>query len=696
MKVYSTANIRNVVLIGNKGVGKTSVLDNLFYVSGLNTRVGSVADGSSMLDIDPQEIKRSQTLLSKVAPIEWRDHKINFLDTPGYADFIGEAISALYVADAALIVVDAVSGVEVATRRLFEYAGKYGKPVAYLINKIDGEHADFEGAVKSIRENLSHRAVAISFPIGKGHSLSGAIDLLAMKAYECKDGRAKEIDIPADLQERAEKARTDIIESVAESDEALMEKYLNGSALTEDELRNGIVKGIISGEFQPIMVSAAGKGVGMEIILNSIISWFPPPSALPFPPAVKAGSKEEARLAVEPRSPAAAYVFKTTSDPGIGDVFYFRVYSGTITHGSDIYNVTKRSSERIGHIFVMRGKAREEVPSVEAGDIGAVAKLKNTGLGDTLSDKSNQIEFVGVWYPEPMVSISVKPKSKADQDKLGMGLSKFMAIDPTFNMRLDKEFNETIISGIGETHIEVTLERLKERFGIEIDVGKPRVPYRETIQKTVKVSHRHKKQTGGKGQYGECYLEVSPLEPGKGFEFEDGIVGGAIPGKYIPAVEKGVRDAMQRGVLAGYPVVDLKVKVFDGSYHEVDSSDMAFQIAGSMAFKKAEQEASPVLLEPIMNIEVTVPKDYVGDVASDISGRRGRVVGMDHQGSLGIVKAEVPLAELYKYSTTIRSMTSGAGTYTMSFSRYEQVPAHISQKIIDEAKKFKEEKEAEK
>lgn len=696
MKVYETENIRNVVLLGNKGVGKTSIIDNMLFTSGGNTRVGSVTDGSSMLDTDPMEQKRRQSMLCKVIPVFWKDCKINVFDTPGYADFIGEAISAIFVADVALMVVDAVNGVEIATSRLFKYAGEFKKPCAYLVNKMDSEHANFDAAVKSIKETLSNRAVAIHIPIGRGESLTGVVDLLAMKAYDYSGGKAKEIDVPDDIKDQASKARTDIIETVAENDEALMNKYLEGGELTEEELKKGVINGILSGDFQPVMVASAIKSIGLDPLLNTIVSWFPAPSALPCPEAVKAGTEEEVKLSVDPKGHIAAYVFKTTSDPGIGDVFFFRVYSGTISHGADVYNATERTSERFGHIFIMKSKDREDVPSVVAGDVGAVAKLKSTSLCDTLCEKSNQIKFKGVKYPEPMVSLSVTPKSKQDQDKLGMGLSKFMELDPTFKMHLDKEFNETIISGIGETHLEVVMEKLKSRFGIDFDVGKPRVPYRETIQKAVKVSYRHKKQTGGKGQFGECYIEVSPLPSGTGFEFADDIVGGSIPSKFVPAVEKGVRNTMQKGALAGYPVVDVKVSLFDGSYHDVDSSDMAFQIAGSMAFKKAEQEAAPILLEPIMNIEVVVPKDYVGDVSSDISGRRGRVSGMDHQGDMGVVKAQVPLAELYKYSTTIRSMTSGAGSHSMSFSHYEQVPAHVAQKVIDESKKFREEQEAEK
>jgi len=693
MKVYETEKIRNVALIGNKGVGKTSIIDNILFVSGGNTRVGNVDEGTSMLDTDPLELKRQQSMLCKAMPVEWKDYKINFFDTPGYADFIGEAISGIFVADVALVAVDAVNGVEIATKRFYNYVTKFNKPCGYIINKCDSEHADIDGAIKAVREQLSHRAVAIQLPIGKGTSLTGVVDLLSMKAYDCSGGKGKEIPVPDDMKDQVTKARTDIIESVAENDEALMDKYLESGELSEDELRAGIVKGVLSGDIQPIMLTSAEKSVGMEALLNCIINWLPDPSALPYPKAVKAGTEEEVTFQVKGDQPVTAYVFKVTSDPGIGDVFFFKVCSGSIKSGGDVYNATSRSSERMGHIFIIRGKGKDEVATVSAGDIGAVAKLKSTSFGNTMCEKSNQIEIAKPEYPEPMVSLSVTPKSKQDQDKLGMGFSKFMALDPTFRMHLDKEFNETIIAGVGETHLEVIMEKLKDRFGIEIEVGKPRIPYRETIQKKVQVSHKHKKQSGGKGQYGECYIEVTPLKSGEGFQFENKIVGGAIPSKYIPAVEKGIKNSMEKGVLAGYPVVDVKVAVFDGSYHDVDSSDMAFQIAGSMAFKKAETEASPILLEPIMNIEVTVPNDNVGDVSSDFSSRRGRVSGMDHQGDVGVVRAQVPLAELYKYSTNLRSMTSGAGSHTMSFSHYEAVPAHVSQKIIDEAKKLKEEKE---
>jgi elongation factor G len=696
MKVYETENIRNVVLVGSKGVGKTTLIDNLLFTSGGNTRIGNVDDGSSMLDTDPLELKRQQSMLCKVMPVEWKGCKINVFDTPGYADFVGEAISAIFVADVAAVVVDASSGVEIATKRLFNTVQKFNKPCSYIINKLDGEHANFETAVKSVRDTLSNRAVPIHFPIGAGSSFTGTVDLLSLKAYDYSSGKVKEIEVPGDMKDQVTKARTDIIESVAEGDEALMEKYLESGELSETELKAGVVKGILSGDLQPIMVASAGKNIGMDSLLDSIVTWFPSPSKLPFPKAVKPGTEDELKFDVDAKAPSCAYLFKITSDPGIGDVFFFRVYSGTISHGADLHNSTSRTSERFGHIFIIRGKNREEVPSVVAGDIAAVVKLKGTTLGNTLCDKSNQIEVFPPAYPEPMVSLSVKPKSKQDQDKLGMGLSKFMTLDPTFKMRLDKEFNETIISGVGESHLEVIMEKLKDRFGIELEVGKPRIPYRETIKKTVKVQHKHKKQSGGKGQYGECYLEVSPLSPGSGFEFINSIVGGAIPSKYIPAVEKGVKDSMSKGVLAGYPVVDVKVSVFDGSYHDVDSSDMAFQIAGAMAFKKAETEAAPILIEPIMSVEVTVPKDSVGDVSSDISSRRGRVAGMDHQGALGIVKAQVPLAELYKYSTTLRSMTSGAASHSMSFSHYEAVPSHVVQKIVDETQKAKEAKEAEK
>ncbi len=568
------------------------------------------------------------------------------------------------------------------------YAVENKKPVAFFINKCDSDRVDVDKTIGLIREHLNPKAVLIQAPIGSGPNFKGVADVLNMKAFISEGGKAKEADVPADVADKVKEYRTSVLDAVAENDEALMEKYLNGGDLTAAELKTGFVKGVANSQIVPVFVGSALKGIGSEGFLQMLCDWFPSPKDMP--PAI---GKNDAG-AEEQRSPAnadfSAFVFKAASDPGIGDVCFFRVWSGAVAHGDDVYNTTKRTSERMGHLFGMRGKTREEVEKVFAGDIACVAKLKSTGICDSLSTKARSIHFDPIKFPEPMVSLAVFPKSKADQDKIGNGFSKLMAIDPTFKMHIDHEFNETIVAGIGEIHLDLMLERLHERYGVEVEVGKPRIPYRETARKAVKVQGKYKKQSGGRGQYGDCWIELSPLPPGSGFQFVNSIFGGSIPSKFVPSIEKGVRDAMQKGALAGYPVVDIKVDVCDGSYHDVDSSDMAFQIAGSMAFKIAEEQAGAVLLEPIMNVEVSAPQSFMGDITSDISSRRGKVGGMDSAGDVSIVKAQIPMAELYKYSTTLRSMTSGAASHTMSFDHYAQVPSHIAAKMVEEAKKAKE------
>jgi len=688
MKIYETDRIRNVAFIGNKGVGKTSLLDALLFATGANTRIGKVADGSSMADYDPAEIKRQQSIVAKIIPCEWKGYKINVLDTPGYADYVGEVLSSLSVADMVCVVIDGITGIDIPTRRYVNYAVEAKKPVIFFINKCDSDRVDANKSFTQIRDQLNPKAVLVQLPVGGGASFKGVADVIGMKAYLTENGKAKEADLPADLAEKAKELRTAVLDSVAETDEALMEKYLGGGELTADEMKSGFVKGVASGIIAPVFLGSAMTGTGAEAFMQMLCDWCPSPKDVLGATAKNDAGSEEVRGAAV--NDFSAFVFKATSDPGIGDVCFFRVWSGNVGHGDDVYNSTKRSGERMGHLFAMRGKNREEVERVYAGDIACVAKLKSTGICDTLCTKSKSVVFDLIKFPEPMVSLAVFPKSKADSDKIGGGFSKLMAIDPTFKMHIDHEFNETIISGIGEIHLDLMLERLKERYGVEVDIGKPRIPYRETVKKTVKVQGKYKKQSGGRGQYGDCWIELSPRKAGEGFEFSNSIFGGSIPSKYVPAIEKGVRDTMQKGTLAGYPVVDIKVDVYDGSYHDVDSSDMAFQIAGSMAFKLAEEQANPVLLEPIMNVEVTVPQSFMGDITSDISSRRGRVAGMDSVGDAVIVKAQIPLAELYKYSTSLRSMTSGAASHTMSFSHYEQIPAHIAQKLIDEGKKAKE------
>jgi len=682
VKKYDTPEIRNIALVGAKGAGKTSFVEAALFAGKATTRMGRTDEGNSIIDYDPLEVERQQSLSSKVVPVEWKNVKINVIDTPGYADFIGDAVGAMNVADIAVYVIDAVNGTEIQTKILDSYAKKINRPKVFFINKADSERADVEAALSSIKEELESSAAFFHIPVGNGTDFKGVVDLLKMKAIQ--DG--KETDVPSDMADKAKEMRTALMEAIAESDEALLEKYLEAGELSEEEMKKGVAKGIAHGSLAPVFVGSAYNNVGVDAFLTTVAENFPSPADMP-PVKAKRSDGSEVDVKADPNGSVLARVFKSTSDPGIGDIFYFRVYSGTIASGSDVYNTTESSSERMGHLLSMRGKERTEVEASVAGDIAAIAKLKNTHVNDTFNTKNEGLVMDPIEFPKPVVPLAVIPKSKKDQDKLGIGLSKLTDLDPTFTYHIDKEFSETIVTAMGDIQIEVMIKRLKERYGVEVDLGKPHIPYRERITRKSEKQGKHKKQSGGHGQYGDCWLRLEPMEAGAGFEFVDAIVGGSIPGKYIPAIEKGVRDAMQKGALAGYPVVDLKVTVYDGSYHDVDSSDMSFQIAGALAFKSAMAEAGPQLLEPVVDLEVYAPQDYMGDLSSDISQRRGRVSGMDS----GVLKAKVPMAELYQYSASLKSITSGAGNFSMQFSHYEAVPAHIAQKIIDETNREREE-----
>ncbi|HPQ80414.1 MAG TPA: elongation factor G [bacterium] len=689
MKKYDTAQIRNVALVGSKGVGKTTIVEAALFSSKATGRQGSVDDGNSILDYDPIEVDRKQSITSKVTPVEFSGKKINLIDTPGYADFIGEAVGSMAVADIVCCVVDSVNGADVATVRLDGYAKKFGRARVFFVNKVDAERADVDSALASIKDKLASGAALFQMPIGGGASFKGVVDLLNMRAYVNEGGNSKETDVPADMAGEAKEKRTALMEAIAESDEALLEKYLESGELSEEELKKGMVKGIAAGTLNPVFIGSGVNNCGVEAFLAVVANNFPSPADMP-PVKAKKQDGSEAALSADPAGQLLAQVFKTTSDPGIGDVFFFRVWSGTVKSGEDIYNGTQSASERMGHLIVMRGKERMESEEAPAGDIAAVAKLKSTYVNDTFTVKNGALTLAPIDFPKPVVPMAVLPKAKKDQDKLGIALSKLTDIDPTLTYHIDKEFSETIVTAMGEIQIDVMVKRLNERYNVEVDLGKPHIPYRERITKKSEKQGKHKKQSGGHGQYGDCWLRLEPLPSGGGYEFVDEIVGGAIPSKYVPAVEKGVRESMAKGTLAGYPVVDLKVSVYDGSYHDVDSSDMSFQIAGSLAFKNAMAEAAPQLLEPVVDLEVYAPQDFMGDLSSDISQRRGRVTGMDS----GIIRAKVPMAELYQYSASLKSITSGAGSYTMQFSHYEAVPAHIAQRVIDETKKEQEQKKA--
>lgn len=689
MKKFETSAIRNVAIIGGKGVGKTSFVDAALFVSKTNTRLGKVDDGSSMVDYDPIEQERHQSITSKVFPLVWENTKINIIDTPGYGDFLGEVICGIGVADVVVIMVDAVNGVDVTARRLFKYVKEFNKPYVFVINKMDNERADAEKALKTIKDELESSASLFQMPVGHGPTFKGVVDLLEGKMYSGDSANFSITDIQADLAEEAKSKRSELIEAVAESSEALLEKYLESGEMAEEELKSGMVKGIASAQLSPVFLSSPFNSASMSAFLNAVVRHFPSPADMPKTKVTNAKG-EEVILEANANGPLSALVFKVTSDPGIGDIFFFKVFSGTIVSGGDVYNVTTSCLERIGHLLVIRGKEREEVDAVCAGDIASVAKLKETYVNDSLGTKSDGFKVPKIEFPKPVVPLALIPKTKKDQDKLGIGLQKLTSIDPTFTMHIDQEFAETIVTGMGEVQIDVMVKRLKERFGVEVDLGKPHIPFREMITKKIEIQGKYKKQTGGHGQYGDCWLRLEPISNGTDFEFVDEIVGGSIPGKYVPAVEKGVREAKKKGVLAGYPVVNLRVAVYYGSYHTVDSSDLAFQIAASMAFKKGMEQAAPQLLEPIVDLEVYAPQDNMGDISSDISQRRGRVSGMD----AGVIKAKVPMSELYNYSASLKSITSGAGTFTMSFSHYEAMPSHVAQRVIEESKKEKELKEA--
>lgn len=689
VKKYETQNIRNIALFGSKGVGKTTFVEAALFSSGATGRQGRIDEGNSIIDYDPIEISRKQSLSSKVTPLEWQQNKINLIDTPGYSDFIGDAVGAMTVTDVSVFFIDSVNGVEISQKRIYAMAKERNRPRVFIINKADNERSNISSAVASIKDKLEPTAALFQLPISEGTGFKGVVDLLNMKAYTTESNKMKEMDVPADMAASAKEARMGLMEAIAECDEALLEKYLEAGELGQEDLKKGMVKGIAEGKLSPIFICSAFANIGVDAFLTCVVNNFPSPLDMPAFKAKKADGSE-VLLKADPKGPLCAHVFKITSDPGIGDVFFFRVYSGTVRAGEDVYNGTQSQIERMGHLIHMRGKERSEIDEAVAGDFAAVAKLKSTQIEDVFSTKNAVLSIDPIPFPKPVVAMAANPKTKKDQDKLGIGLSKLTELDPTFTYHVDKEFSETIVTAMGEIQIDVMMKRLKDRYGVEVELGKPHIAYRERITKKSEKQGKHKKQSGGHGQYGDCWLRLEPLPSGGGFQFVDAIVGGSIPGKYVPAVEKGVKEAMSRGSLAGYPVVDIKVTVYDGSYHDVDSSDMAFQIAGALAFRNAIVDAGVQLLEPIVDLEVYVPQENMGDISSDVSQRRGRVTGMD----AGVLRAKVPMSELYQYSASLKSITSGAGTYSMHFSHYDVVPAHIAQKVVDEAKKAKEEVKA--
>lgn len=690
MKDYATDKLRNVALISHGSAGKTSLTEALLYSSGGSDRLGRVDEGNTVADYDPDEIKRKITINTSLVPCEWTGHKVNLLDTPGYADFIGDVVSALRVADAALVVVCAVSGVEVNTGRVWHMAEERELPRLIFINKLDRENAHFDKTLAQIQAELSPRAIALQLPIGSESAFRGIIDLVNMKAFLfANGGKLEEAPIPDDLVASANAHREKLIEAAAETDDELTLKYLDGEELTQEEIVRGLRQGTLSGKLYPVLCGSAYQNKGMSLLLDAIVGYLPSPLDRPLTKALQVAGKVETEVKPDPGAPLVAQAFKTMADPFVGKLTYFRVYQGKLVSDSLIYNASKEKPERVGQVFIPRGKVQNPVSAIVAGDIGAVAKLQETATGDTLCDKEHAVLLPPLEFPQPSYSVALAAKSKGDEDKLGTGLARLMEEDPTLSLKKDQETRELIVSGMGDVHIDVTVERLKRKFGVEVITSTPTVPYRETLRKPVRVEGKHKKQTGGHGQYGHVWLEMEPLPQGSGFVFEEKIFGGAVPKQYIPAVEKGVREAMREGVLAGFPVVDIKVTLVDGSFHPVDSSEMAFKIAASLAFKKGAEQASPVILEPVMNVEVSVPENFMGDVIGDLNAKRGRILGLEPAGAFQVIRAQVPLAELSKYAIDLRSLTQGRGTFTMTFDHYEEVPARLAEEIAAQAKKNK-------
>ncbi|MDP2954730.1 MAG: elongation factor G, partial [Chloroflexota bacterium] len=634
------------------------------------------------------EIRRKISMNLSLLPLEWKESKVNIIDTPGYADFVGDMMAGLRVADGVVLVVCAASGVEVGTRQAWKLAQEKGLPRLIFINKMDRENADFYQAVGQVQARFGNRCVPIELPIGAQASFKGHVDLVTQKALvDSQEGA-----VPADLEGQVKTFREKLLEAVAETDDGLLTKYLEGGQITEEELRRALKAGIASGKIVPILVGSALQNRGVPSLLDSLVQYLPSPKERPPAAAKEAASQKEVVLEASATGPLAALVFKTAADPYVGRLTYFRVYSGTFHSDSSVWNANKGRAERVGQLFLVRGKTQETVTEVVAGDIGAVAKLAETSTGDALCQREHPLLLTPVQFPAPILSVSVHPKTKADLDKMGSSLARLCEEDPTLRMHREQDTAETILSGMGEAHLEAAAEKMRRKFGVEVEISTPKVPYKETITVGTKAEYKHKKQTGGHGQYGHVFLALEPLSRGSGFEFASKVVGGSVPKNYIPAVEKGVTEAVQEGVVAHYPLVDIRVSLYDGSYHPVDSSEMSFKIAGSQAVKKGVAQANPVLLEPVLNVRVTVPEAYTGDIIGDLNTKRGRVSGMTPEDGTNVIEAQVPLAEMLHYATQLRSLTQGQGTYTTEFSHYEEVPGPVAQRVIAEAKKRAEEK----
>jgi elongation factor G len=688
VNVYEGKNIRNVGIVGHGGSGKTSLVSAILFDTGATSRLGRVDEGNAPTDYDEDEIERKITISAKLAFCEWNKNKVNLLDTPGFGNFIQEARGALRVADAAIVVVDAASGVMVQTERGWGYAEEFQLPRLVVVNRMDRDNASFERSLESIQQTLGRMCVPIQIPLGAEKGFKGVADLVQMKGYIYQtdtSGKFTETDIPADAAPRAQEYREKLIEAVAESDEKLMEKFFDSGSLSDDEIVSGLKKQVSEGKIYPILYTSGTANIGVQPLLNAILSLLPDATARRTVKGKDSHGKEiERRIADS--EPFSAFVFKTFSDPFTGRISLFRVYSGTLTTELQPYNVNKGVTERLGSIILLQGKTSGAITKLHAGDIAAVAKLKETQTGDTLCDKAAPIQYEPAKWVEPVISFAIEPKSRGDEDKISTAIHKLMDEDLGIRYLREPQTKEFLLSGQGQMHVEMAVARLKKRYGVEVLLHPPKVPYRETIKGKADVQGKHKKQSGGHGQYGDCKIRMEPLPRGSDFQFVNEIFGGSIPKNFIPAVEKGIQEARLKGVLAGFPTVDFRAVLYDGSYHDVDSSEMAFKIAGSLAFKKGIREARPILLEPVMNVEVHGPEEFAGDLMGDLNSRRGRVQGMEVRGHTTIIKAQVPLSEMLSYASDLTSKTGARGSYSMEFSHYDEVPGHLADKVIANAK----------
>ena len=683
MKSYATENIRNIVLVGHGGSGKTSLAESLLFLSGATTRLGKISEGNTVCDFDEEEIRKGISISTALAPIEWGECKINVLDAPGYADFIGDLRAAMRAADLAVFVVSAVEGVEVQTEVAWRYADELQLPRVVLVNKVDRENSSFRNTLDQMRELFGMGIAPISLPLGREHEFKGVISVIDTCAFEYDEhGKSKEVPIPEDRKARVDEVRTALLDSVAETNDELLERYLEGGEITRDEIVHALHDGIDRATFFPVLVGSATKLIGVDRLADIIVAAGPSP--LDRPPLE--GTNGEAREA-KPDAPLSAFVFKTMTDPYVGRVSYFRVVSGVLKGDTSLHNSTQNLDERVGHLFTMRGKNQEPVQELVAGDVGAAAKLAHTVTGDTIADKANPVVLPSIEPPEPLLPKAIVPKTKGDEDKLMIGLHKLIEEDPALRLERNDETHQTILWGMGDAHLDVTMERLKRKFGVEVGEEPFKVPYRSTLKGKADALGRHVKQSGGHGQYGICNVRVEPLSRGEGFVFEDKIFGGSIPNQFIPSVEKGIRAAMEKGAGTGFPMIDIKVELYDGKYHTVDSSDMAFQTAGSLAMRDAIDKAGVTLLEPIWTLDVMVPEEFTGDIMGDLQKRRGIPEGIDTVGGgRQIVKAKVPFGEITHYATDLRSMTGGKGTFSWSFSHYQEVPGDVAKKILEATK----------